>query len=65
MLPEHRHLAAEQRLILERGYTVNGIPIIAGCYVYVPMGVHHGEVTSETGCRLMIISDAEPGAQAA
>ena len=64
ILPEHRHLAAEQRLILEGGYTVDGgRPIIAGSYAYVPKGAHHGEVTSETGCRLLVISDTEPGAE--
>lgn len=63
ILPEHRHLAGEQRLILEGGYTVNGRSISAGSYAYVPKGVQHGEVSSESGCRLLIISDVEPAAE--
>lgn len=57
--PSHRHLGTEQCLVLSGDVRQGENPVMhlfAGDYEKAEPGTLHGDITSETGCELLIIS---------
>ena len=54
VFPAHSHPADEETYVLEGKTRFGDIELEAGDYHLAPKGSHHGEVTTETGCLLLI-----------
>ncbi|MFK8017319.1 MAG: cupin domain-containing protein [Gammaproteobacteria bacterium] len=57
--PEHYHPADEETFVVEGETWFGDIHLVAGDYHLAPKGTHHGEVTTETGCVLLIRKASE------
>lgn len=55
-LPPHDHSGPEQCFVMEGEVRMEGLTLRAGDYVRESTGSRHGDVYSETGCLLLVIS---------
>ena len=56
--PAHRHRGTEQTWVLQGSCRIGAITIQAGDYACAAAGSEHGELVSDRGCLLLIISAA-------
>jgi anti-sigma factor ChrR (cupin superfamily) len=54
MLPPHEHRTAEQCLVLEGSVRSDDITAHAGDFTFMPAGSRHSQLSTETGCLLLI-----------
>ena len=55
-VPPHVHDGDEEILLLEGACIAGGVPMQQGDYQFSPSGSHHGEMTTASGCVLLLRS---------
>ena len=55
-VPPHAHDGDEEILLLEGACIAGGVPMRQGDYQFSPSGSHHGEMTTASGCVLLLRS---------
>lgn len=63
-VPPHVHRGDEEILLLEGACVAGGLPMGKGDYMFSPSGSHHGEMTTASGC-MLLLRTRSPAAQPA